>query len=118
MPGIYIVTAKIAGFQTETQSGRTGWKEPAFLENVTGTEVQEPSTFKPSIERAVRTEHWKLILRDQPRSELYDLEKNPAERNDLFAGAPDTVKQLAGLILDWGNKTGDPVAVKLASAHI
>lgn len=94
----------------EIKSGRTGWTEPVFLENITQKDVDS----KPSIERAVRTERWKLILRDHPRCELYDLRADPAERDDLFSREPAKVKELARLILKWGEKTKDPVAIEFA----
>jgi arylsulfatase A-like enzyme len=94
----------------EVKRGKTGWSEPVFLENITQRDVEG----KPSIERAVRTERWKLILRDHPRSELYDLQADPAERNDLFGREPVKVKELARLILKWGEELKDPVAVGLA----
>jgi arylsulfatase A-like enzyme len=98
----------------EIRSGRTGWKEPVFLENITQLNVDG----KPSIERAVRTERWKLILRDHPRCELYDLEKDPAEQSDLFAAQPAKVKELSRLILNWGEKLKDPVAVEMARKQL
>lgn len=92
-----------------------GWKEPVFLENITQKNVDG----KPSIERAVRTPEWKLILRDHPRDELYDLEKDPGERNDLMNDPAQKVRirKLANLILKHGEKTNDPVAVRLARRY-
>ena len=97
----------------EVRAGRLGWKDPVFLENITQKDVDG----KPAIERAVRTERWKLILRDHPRSELYDLESDPGERHDLFAAEPGRVKELAQLIADWGKRLADPVAV-FARKHL
>lgn len=89
----------------EIRSGRTGWSAPVFLENITDKPVEGVSPPRPAYERAVRTERWKLILRDHPRSELYDIQADPQERNDLFAKEPAKVKELAQLILNWGEKT-------------
>jgi N-acetylglucosamine-6-sulfatase len=92
-----------------------GWKEPVFLENITQKDVEG----KPSIERAVRTQEWKLILRDHPKDELYDLVHDPEERHDLLASPEqrDRIRQLARLIRDWGEKMNDPVAVGLAKRY-
>jgi arylsulfatase A-like enzyme len=98
----------------DIRAGRTGWTEPVFLENITQKDVEG----KPSIERAVRTGRWKLILRDHPKCELYDLETDPAERQDLFASQPAKVKELARLIERWGEKLKDPVAVELARKQL
>ena len=98
----------------EVRAGTLGWKEPVFLENITQKEVDG----KPCIERAVRTERWKLILRDHPRSELYDLEADPGERDDRFTREPTRVQEFARLIVDWGRRLADPVAVELARKHV
>jgi arylsulfatase A-like enzyme len=92
-----------------------GWKEPVFLENITQKDVDG----KPAIERAVRTPDWKLILRDHPRDELYDIVHDPSESVDLL-NRPEQktrVRELATLIRAWGEKTNDPVAVKLAARY-
>ena len=55
---------------------------------------------KPAIERAVRTQEWKLILRDHPKDELYDLAHDPGERqgrreqNTLDEAAPGRRRDL------------------------
>jgi len=91
---------------------QTGWKEPVFLENITQQKVDGDFL----VERAVRTERWKLILRTRPRHELYDLAADAGERNDLFE-RPESrpvIREHAGLLLKWGERTGDAVAVELA----
>lgn len=91
--------------------GDVGWKEPVFIENI----PHEPLEGKRVVERAVRTERWKLILRDHSRSELYEMAADPAEKNDLFL-YPDFaphVKELARLIFDWGKRFDDAVSVEL-----
>jgi choline-sulfatase len=107
--------SRLEGFSRleEVRSGRTGWNQPVFLENITDKVVQGPPD-RQAVERAVRTERWKLILRDHPRSELYDIQADPGEKNDLFSREPAKVKELAQLILNWGEKMGDDIAVKLA----
>ena len=98
----------------EMEKRQTGWKAPVFLQNIT----QKMVDGRPLVERAVRTEKWKLILRDRVRNELYNLEEDPGEQKDLF---PDPrsqakVRELAGLILAWGRRVDDRVAVDLAKA--
>lgn len=98
----------------DVRAGRLGWSEPVFLENITQNKIDG----KPAIERAVRTENWKLILRDHPRDELYDLRADPGEKNDLFSREPARVKELAALIADWAKRVDDPVAAGLAAKHL
>jgi arylsulfatase A-like enzyme len=99
----------------EIRKRKLGWKGPVFLENITQQNVDG----KPSIERAVRTPEWKLILRDHPRDELYNLAKDPGERNDLMNDPSQKarIRELAGLILKHGEKTNDAVAVRFAKRY-
>jgi len=99
----------------EIRRRELGWKGPVFIENITQKEVDG----KFAIERAVRTPDWKLILRDHPKDELYDLAHDPGERTDLL-NRPEQktrVHELARLILQWGEKLDDPVAVRLARRY-
>ena len=99
----------------EIRARDLGWKAPVFLENITQYVVEG----KPAIERAVRTAEWKLILRDHPRDELYNLTKDPAEKDDLLhdPGEKARIRDMARLLRDWGEKTNDPVAIQLASRY-
>jgi arylsulfatase A-like enzyme len=100
----------------EIRRRELGWKSPVFLENITQKEVEG----KFAIERAVRTPEWKLILRDHPKDELYDLAHDPGERTDLL-NRPEQktrVRELARLIFQWGEKMDDPVAVRLARRYL
>jgi len=99
----------------------TGWKEPVFTQNITQPKLMDG----PHHERMVRLREWKLILRKlrNPNApnmdELYDLNADPGERRNRIAeGAtkPKT-RELAGLMLAWGNKIGDGLAVKLAKRY-
>jgi len=51
--------------------------------------------------RAIRQEHWKLLWQPRPMGAaswaLYDLAKDPGERQDLAAEQPEKVQQLAAL---------------------
>jgi len=99
----------------EIRSRKLGWKEPVFLENITQLKVDDKFT----VERAVRTKDWKLILRDQPKDELYDLAHDPEERTDLL-NRPEQkarIHEMSRLILQWGEKTSDTVAAQLAKRY-
>ena len=94
---------------------QTAWKDPVCFENITQKDVEG----KPLIERAVRTERWKLILRDRIRDEFYDLEADPLEKNDLFSKPESraTIRQLSKALLAWGERTKDPVAIAYARRY-
>ncbi len=86
----------------EIRAHDLGWKAPVFLENIT----QNPIEGKRAIERAVRTQEWKLILRDHPRDELYNIKSDPGEKNDLFQEPQqkERVRDLARQILRLGDE--------------
>jgi choline-sulfatase len=99
----------------EIRTRDLGWKSPVFLENITQKNVGD----RPAIERAVRTAGWKLILRDHPQDELYHLEADPGEQKNLIQ-EPDRkalVREMAQLLLHWGEKTDDSVAVEFAKRY-
>jgi arylsulfatase len=55
---------------------------------------------------AIRFGRWKLV-RDHPEGwELYDLEADRTESNDLAAMRPTVVARLAGLWQDWADRVG------------
>ena len=62
--------------------------------------------------RAVRQDHWKLVSRfDSERAihgdwELYNLESDRTETDDLAAANADKVKQLASLYQQWAERAG------------
>ena len=92
-----------------------GWKEPVFMENISQRGIGGTA----AIERAVRTRQWKLILRDHPKDELYNLEADPGEADDLLP-RPESrarVKELAALMLRWSERVNDPVATRLAKRY-
>ena len=97
----------------EIRHRELGWKAPVFL----GTAAQKKVDGRFAQERAVRTKTWKLILRDFPRDELYNIVDDPAETKDLISepGMKPQIRELATLIARWGRATKDPLAEKLAS---
>jgi len=54
--------------------------------------------------KAVRTGKWKLVRFGQADWELYDLEKDRTELNNLARKYPDKVRQMAAMWEDWWEK--------------
>ncbi len=54
--------------------------------------------------KAVRTEDWKLVRLGQADWELYDLDKDRTELNNLASQHPQKVKQMAGMWENWWKK--------------
>lgn len=55
---------------------------------------------------AIRSGKWKLVeFYDLGKTELYDLDADPGENNDLSALFPDKVNELKEKIFKWQEKT-------------
>jgi len=58
---------------------------------------------------AMRQGNWKAVeFFETGAVEIYDLEKDPGERNDLSAAMPDKAKELAEALRAWQEETGAP----------
>lgn len=101
---------------------RTGWTDPVFQQNVTQPRIGGG----PHDERMVRFKEWKLIVRkfraEPPpemrsrRVELFNLSTDPGETQNLAAGQPEKVREMAGLLRGWGERIGDRLAVEMAAS--
>ncbi len=63
----------------------------------------------------VRTERWKLIRYPKiDRTQLFDIENDPEETNDLSARQEHAgrMKAMTELLKGWQKKVGDPLAGK------
>jgi arylsulfatase A-like enzyme len=58
-------------------------------------------------DHAIREGNWKLL-----DGKLYDVVKDPAEKDDLAAEHPDVVQRLKASLADWKAKLGQPAAKK------
>ncbi|MFN7934338.1 MAG: sulfatase-like hydrolase/transferase [Bryobacteraceae bacterium] len=92
------------------------WTEPVILENIPQA-AMDGSYFD---ERAVRTEHHKLILRkfdarpEMRAGELYDLRVDKEEKRNLWASQRETVRQLSRQLEQWAHAQKDEVGLELA----
>jgi arylsulfatase len=92
---------EIRGKKTISLSGTS--LAPAF----TGRKVsrKEPIFFMHEGNRAVRSGKWKLVAKWKEPWELYDMEADRTEMNNLAPKRPDLVKELAGLHDSWAART-------------
>jgi arylsulfatase A-like enzyme len=56
--------------------------------------------------RAVRQGRWKLVSRHPGNWELYDMEADRTETNDVAARHPDRVREMAALYEKWAARCG------------
>jgi arylsulfatase len=54
--------------------------------------------------KAIRKGKWKLVRLDQTDWELYDLEKDRTELNNLAGKYPQKVKEMTAMWEDWWKK--------------
>jgi arylsulfatase len=72
-----------------------------------GAEREErPIFWEHEGNRAVRLGKWKLVARYPQEWELYDMESDRTELNDLAGKHPGQVKDLAALYQDWAKRCG------------
>ncbi len=94
---------------------RDEWRREIVIQNI----AQRGIDGIPYEERALRTERWKLILRDFPArpqkrvDELYDMSSDPGETANLLADCPDVAQRLAERLARWGDAHADALSVKL-----
>jgi arylsulfatase A-like enzyme len=97
-------------------SGRDDWDRLIVTQNLS-QHAYHDYYFE---ERGLRYRRWKLILRRfdvyplLQDDELYDLDTDPEEAHNVIAEHPDVVGELATLLEDWADPTGDSVGLELA----
>ena len=107
---------------TEVTSGADDWPTPVFMQNVPEAAIDN-SWYD---ERAMRSEKWKLILRDftaDPRARsnaLFDMVNDPGETANLYylAEHREQLRQQLGLMLEQATNLRDELAVKLAGREL
>jgi arylsulfatase A-like enzyme len=106
----------------ELQSGIDNWPTPVFMQNIPEAAI-ENSWFD---ERAMRSERWKLVLRDftadpRPRNNaLFDLLNDPEEVSNLYyrPGSQQQLESQLELMLKHAKDLQDALAIKLATKEL
>ena len=106
----------------EVISGTDNWPTPVFMQNVPEAAIDN-SWYD---ERAMRSEGWKLILRDftaDPRARgnaLFDMVNDPGENANLYYQAEyrEQLRQQLNLMLQHATDLRDELAVRLANNEL
>ena len=67
---------------------------------------RQPLFWEHEGNRAVRQENWKLVTRYPGTWELYDMERDRTEQEDLAGRYPDLVQQMDRQYLKWAERCG------------
>jgi arylsulfatase A-like enzyme len=88
-----------------------------LLEAIDGKQKPRTLYWEHEGSRAVRHGSWKLLAAHEAQWQLYELESDRTELNDLAAGQPDKVRAMRAMYDAWANRVGvEPWPVKQASA--
>ena len=106
----------------EVNSGIDNWPTPVFMQNIPEAAI-ENSWFD---ERAMRSERWKLVLRDfsaDPRARanaFFDLVNDPGESDNLYYqdGFREQLAQQLALMLEHAEDMQDSLSIKLATKEL
>jgi len=79
-----------------------GWPDSVYCES-------HGEVWGYSSQRMVRTERWKYVYTPHDMDELYDLEADPAEMNNLIddASHADVLKNMKARLIGWNDATSD-----------
>lgn len=92
----------------ETRPGLT--PEATDLADEMGlTEAEVMHAYSDPARTVVTPDGWKLTYRRSGAHELYDLDDDPYETDNLADRRPDVVEELSATIVDWQVRTRDPV---------
>lgn len=84
------------------------WHFPAYLEAYT----EEQGRWRTTPAGGVRKGKWKLLeFFEDGRTELYNLEEDIGESNNLAAERPEKAEELLGVLREWRVSTGAPVPI-------
>ncbi|WP_437224010.1 arylsulfatase [Planctomicrobium sp. SH661] len=110
--------ADLAGIdvnQNEQETGKLPIEGVSLRALLTGenTEVHDTLFWGFAGNRAIREGQWKLCWdRNQMRWELYEIQEDRTETNDLSASHPERVAAMSARWLDWAARMGVPLEAK------
>lgn len=91
------------------------WHFPIYLQAYDGKldDARDP-LFRTRPGSAMRHRQWKLLeFFEDGALELYDLEADPGERNNLSGTLPEKTAELHQMLKDWRARTNSPVPTEL-----
>jgi arylsulfatase len=102
----------VSGAKYPTQSGPTAIT-PMEGKSLTPSFAGRPTerdylAWEHEGNRAIRSSKWKLVAKAKAEWELYDLDADPVELNDLAASQPDRAKTLAAQWDAWAERCNVP----------
>lgn len=90
------------------------WHFPVYLQAVDKVNENRDSKFRTRPGSVIRNGNWKLHHYFEDNGyELYNLENDLGEKNNLVDKEPEKVKELLNLLNDWRSETNAPIPDKL-----
>ena len=90
------------------------WHFPAYLETGPGLNEARDPLFRSRPVSVILQKGWKLIENYEDGTlELYDLNRDPSEKQDVFGKYPDKTAQLYDRLNAWKKETNAPVPERL-----
>lgn len=107
---IYPTICKAAGVDLPTGQNFDGVDLLPFLLEQNNEAPHDTLYWMTHSQAAIRAGQWKLILSKGNKVELFDLENDIGEKNDISMNHPDLCQELVSSIKNWNMDHPDPIA--------